>query len=58
MRPVVIVLIKPKRKLGSALLGIMVSMSMNPFAQSGLDKTFCFTVGTRSVGASEDVLET
>ena len=52
-----VVLIKPKRKLGSALHGVVIGMSMDPFAKGGLDKAFGFAVGTRGVRTSEDVLE-
>ena len=49
MRTMPIVLMEPARQFESALLGVVVSATVGPFAQSGLDESFGFAVGARSV---------
>jgi hypothetical protein len=40
MRAMPIVLMEPARQFDSALLGVVVSATVGPFAQSGLDEAF------------------
>jgi hypothetical protein len=40
-----------------ALLGVLIQAGIGPFAKSGLDKTFGFTVGARGVGTGEVVAQ-
>lgn len=54
MRPEPVVMVKPgKKKLVVALLGVLIQAGIGPFAKSGLDKSFGFTVGARGVGTGE-----
>jgi hypothetical protein len=53
MRSVPVVVVKPGKKLVVALLGVLIQAGIGPFAESGLDKSFGFTVGARGVGTGE-----
>ena len=53
MRPVPVVMVKPGKELVVALLGVLIQAGIGPFAKSGLDKSFGFTVGARGVGTGE-----
>ena len=44
-------------ELGSALLGVFIGDWVGPFAQSGLDEAFGFSVGFWGVGSREDVAQ-
>ena len=50
MRTVPVVLMEPGRKLGGTGLGVIVSATVSPFAQRGLDKAFGFAVGRQRAG--------
>src|SRR6267142_6321076 len=53
MRPVPVVVVQPGKKLVVALLGVLIETGIGPFAESGLDKSFGFTVGARGVRTGE-----
>src|SRR5882724_3138327 len=53
MRPVPVVIVKPGKKLVVALLGVLIQAGIGPFAKSGLDKPFGFTVSAWGVGTGE-----
>ncbi len=53
MRAVPVVVMQPAGYLVSGLLGVLVSASIGPFAQSGLDEAFGLAMGARGVGTSE-----
>ena len=57
MRSMPVVVVKPGQKLSQALLGVLISTSVSPFAQSGLDETLGFAVGAWSIGTGEVVAQ-
>ena len=57
MRPMPVVVVKPGQKLSQALLGVLISTSVSPFAQSGLDETLGFAIGAWSIGTGEVVAQ-
>ena len=53
MRAVPVVLMKPARQFDGALLRVVVSTTVGPFPQRGLDESFGFAIGARGVGTGE-----
>ena len=53
MRAVPVVVVKPRKKLVVALLGVLIGPGISPFAESSLDESFGFTVGARGIRAGE-----
>jgi hypothetical protein len=58
MRTMPVVVVKPGLELVVAMLGSGINTGVSPFAQSGLNEAFSFTVGARSIGASEAMAQT
>src|SRR5215470_10006871 len=52
-----VVVMEPRRESQGALPGIVVSPSISPLPQSGLNESFCFAIGTRSERSSEEVAD-
>ena len=52
-----IVSMEPNWELGCAQLGVFIGDCVGPFAQSGLEEAFGFSVGLWGVGAREDVAQ-
>ena len=52
-----IVVVEPSGQSAAALSGGRVGAFVGPFAQHGLDEAFGFSVGARSIGASEDLAD-
>ena len=57
MRAVPVVVMEPMRKVGITDLGVGISLSVGPLAQSGLDEALGFAVGARSVGSGEGMAQ-
>jgi len=57
MRPVPVVVVKPRLELVIAMLGSGINASVSPFAQSGLDEALGFAIGARSIRASETMAQ-
>ena len=57
MRAVPVVVVKPGKKVFMALLRVLVQAGVSPFVQGGLNKTFGFAVGARSIRTSEVVAQ-
>ncbi len=53
MRAMPVVLMEPAWQFDSALLRVVVSTSVGPFPQRGLDEAFGFAIGARGVGAGK-----
>ena len=53
MRTMPVVVVKPGDELGMTLLRVWTRAGISPFPESGLDKTFGFSVGARSVRTGE-----
>jgi hypothetical protein len=51
-------MVKPWQELIMALLRVSIGTGVSPFAKSGLDETFGFTVGARGVRTGEVVAQT
>ena len=52
-----VVVVKEDEEVGSADAGVLVSASVSPFPERGLDKAFGFTIGAGSIRASEEVAQ-
>ena len=52
-----VVVVEEGGQMGRAHGGVLVSASVGPFAQRGLDEAFGFAVGLRSVGAGEEMAQ-
>ena len=57
MRAVPVVVVKPARKVGGAFFGRVVSGRVSPLAQSGLNESLGFAIGTWRVRPSTDVFD-
>jgi hypothetical protein len=55
MRAMPVVAMEPVRQFGGSLVGAVVSLSIGPFAQRGLDEALGFAIGFWRVWLSEDL---
>jgi hypothetical protein len=58
MWPMPIVAMEPMEHFGRPLIGVVIGVSVSPFAQRRLDKALGLSVGPRGVGLGEDLAET